>query len=163
MIIVQTTLLHVALTNRASSDPSEDLARPFAPVRSDKRPYDFWQWRSPRPYWAFLGYYTLTIGVLQVLLGTSNTLWINLIGYAALAVEATLPVPQILANQRNRSVKGFRFSVLVNWLIGDLFKMTFFFLSETNVPWAFKLCGLFQWGCDIYLGVQYARFGSGET
>lgn len=162
MIIVQSILLHVALSNRAISDPLEDLNRPFAPVRADERPYDFWQWRSPRPYWATIGYYAVAMGILHVFLGQSM-LFINLIGYAALAVEATLPVPQILANQRNRSVKGFRFSVLVNWLLGDVFKMTFFFLSETKIPWAFKLCGLFQWGCDIYLGVQYAQFGTGET
>lgn len=161
-VIVQLILLRVALSNRSNSDPSEDLNRPFAPVRPDKRPYDFWQWRSQRPYWAFLGYFTITLGLLQLLLG-ADPLYTSVIGYAALAVEATLPLPQILANHRARSVKGFRFSVLVNWLLGDVMKMTFFFLSETTIPWAFKLCGLFQWACDIYLGVQYSQFGSAES
>lgn len=59
---------------------------------------------------------------------------------------------------------GFRLSVLVNWLIGDAFKMTFFFLKEnTAVPWAFKACGIFQAACDCYLGVQYAMFGNQEA
>lgn len=42
-------------------------------------------------------------------------------------------------------------------------KMSFFFFSDgEKVPWAFKLCGLFQFACDIYLGSQYWRFGDGS-
>jgi hypothetical protein len=78
-------------------------------------------------------------------------------------VEAILPIPQVLENERRRSCKGFRLSVLANWLIGDVFKMTYFFLSEGDVPLAFKACGLIQTVCDCYLGIQYWRFGSGET
>ncbi len=41
-------------------------------------------------------------------------------------------------------------------------KMGFFFFSNGGkVPWAFKLCGIFQFACDIYLGGQYWRFGDG--
>lgn len=42
------------------------------------------------------------------------------------------------------------------------FKLTYFFMSEGGVPWAFKLCGLFQAVCDTYLGVQYWYFGDGS-
>lgn len=42
-------------------------------------------------------------------------------------------------------------------------KMGFFFLSEEGkVPWAFKMCGLFQACCDAGLGVQWWVFGDGE-
>jgi len=70
-------------------------------------------------------------------------------------------LPQIYSNHKNRSCKGFRLSVLVNWLVGDVLKMSFFFLSESPVPWAFKICGMFQFACDMYLGIQYAQFGEG--
>lgn len=99
--------------------------------------------------------------MLQVLLGTSQ-LYVSTLGSLALTVEATVPLPQIYANHMNRSCKGFRLSVLSNWLIGDVLKMSFFFLSDSPVPWAFKACGLFQFACDTYLGVQYARFGEGS-
>ena len=161
MIVMQTLLLHIALRNRASVDTA-----PFAGASEKssfsgvRRPYDFWQWRQEKPYWLFLAYYTGTLIVLQVLIGSSQ-LYVNSIGYAALAVEAVLPLPQILNNQRSRSCKGFRLSVLVNWLIGDVMKMSFFFLSHTTITWAFKLCGIFQFMCDMYLGVQYLQFGSG--
>jgi len=160
MIVMQILLLYVALTNRALPNASIDLANPFASSKDNgPRPYNFWQWRSARPYWQFLLYFTIVLCVLQVLVGR-NRLYISTIGYLALTVEATLPVPQILSNYRNRSCKGFRLSVLINWLLGDVMKMAFFFLSKSTIPWAFKLCGLFQFCCDSYLGIQYAQFGT---
>lgn len=168
MIVVQTLLLHVALINRPPFGAQHSLNKPFAggvgPAESDgyvTRPYNFWQWRSRKPYWQFLAYYSVTLLALQALIGT-NEAYVAIQGYVALSVEAVLPIPQILQNQRSRSCKGFRFSVLINWLVGDAFKMTYFFLSGAGVPWAFKLCGLFQAACDCYLGVQYWMFGEGD-
>jgi len=173
MILVQTLLLHVALTNRpgshtstsnssthlkpfAASDPSSEHHQPSA-----SRPFKFWQWRQRRQYWLFLLSFTSTLLVLQLLLGGTER-YTALLGYVGLMIEATLPIPQILANARRRSCKGFRPSVLVNWLVGDVFKLTFFFLKDSSeVPPAFKLCGVFQACCDAYLGVQYFRYGSG--
>ncbi len=52
--------------------------------------------------------------------------------------------------------------MLANWLVGDALKMGFFVLAgEDRVPWAFKLCGAFQAGCDMGLGVQWWVFGNG--
>jgi hypothetical protein len=128
----------------------------------EDRPYQFWQWRSPKPYWLFLTYFTLLLLASQVLFGFVET-YSDFLGYVALTIEATLPLPQIMANQRRRGCKGFRVSVLANWLIGDAFKMVFFFTKGTgDVPWAFKVCGVFQACCDVYLGLQYYMFGDGE-
>jgi len=83
------------------------------------------------------------------------------LGYLGLSVEAVLPLPQILTNQRRKSCRGFRVSVLAMWLMGDVMKMSYFFLSKESIPWAFRCCGVFQFGCDVYLGVQYLAFGNG--
>lgn len=77
-------------------------------------------------------------------------------------VEATLPLPQIISNERTRTCKGFRVSVLASWLAGDAMKMFWFFSATTEIPFAFKLCGIFQACCDMYLGYQYWTYGSGE-
>lgn len=163
MVVVQIVLLHVALQNRP---PPSAVHQPFAGSKEGdfhvKRPFDFWQWRPSRPYWSFLAYYTLALLVLQILFG-QNASFTALQGYVALSIEATLPLPQILSNQRNRSCKGFRLSVLANWLIGDAMKMSFFFLADSSIPWSFKLCGLFQACCDSYLGIQYWMYGEGTT
>lgn len=85
-----------------------------------------------------------------------------LIGYIGLSVEATLPLPQILSNYRSKSCKGFRFSVLASWIAGDVMKMFWFFTATTEIPLAFKLCGIFQMCCDFFLGAQYWVYGDGS-
>ncbi|KAH6638732.1 PQ loop repeat protein [Boeremia exigua] len=163
-IAVQVLLLHVALTHR----PNPALAHtPFALARAPaprRRPYDFWQWRAPRPYWAFVTYLAAALLALHLVL--SPTRWFlpytDLLGAIALATEATLPLPQLLANWQRRGCKGFRPSVIANWVLGDSFKMWFFFASEAGaVPWAFKACGVFQAACDAGLAVQYLVWGDG--
>lgn len=40
--------------------------------------------------------------------------------------------------------------------------MWFFFASSSGeVPWAFKVCGIFQASCDLGLAVQYLVWGDG--
>lgn len=86
-----------------------------------------------------------------------------MVGYIGLSIEATLPLPQIFANAKSQSCKGFRLSVLASWLLGDGMKMFWFFTSPTEIPWAFKLCGIFQAGCDAFLGIQYLMYGNGDA
>lgn len=83
------------------------------------------------------------------------------IGYLGLSIEATLPLPQVLANLRTRSCKGFRVSVIASWIAGDVMKMFWFFTATTEIPWAFKLCAIFQMCCDFFLGGQYFVYGNG--
>ena len=165
MLVVQLVLLHVALLNRPPVGAQYSITKPFENLSEGDsyvtRPFNFWQWRSRKPYWQFILYFTLTLAVLELLVGF-NGFYIDVQGYFALGVEAILPVPQILENERRRSCKGFRLSVLGNWLVGDVFKLSYFFLSDNPVPFAFKFCGLVQTVCDLYLGVQYWRFGAGE-
>ncbi|OJJ48505.1 hypothetical protein ASPZODRAFT_1608769 [Penicilliopsis zonata CBS 506.65] len=169
MVVVQVILLKVALDNRPMPGGKNGIEHaPFSSVEADgafSRPYNFWQWRSAKPYWMFLAYLTGALFFVHVFLPpiAQSELYINLLGYVGLAVEAILPVPQVLANQKSRSCKGFRLSVLASWLIGDAFKMSYFFGSQQVIPWAFRMCGIFQCICDCYLGMQYWMFGSGPT
>jgi hypothetical protein len=116
-------------------------------------------------YWSFLGYFTLGLFVVHVFLPfiSRTDTYINLLGIVGLAVEAFLPVPQIFANQRSHSCKGFRLSVLVSWLLGDAMKMSYLFYTKDVIPSAFKMCAIFQACCDFYLGLQYWMYGSGKT
>lgn len=100
----------------------------------------------------------------ELLLGTMPsiyTLYSSLIGIAGLSIEATLPIPQILANAQSRSCKGFRLSVLGSWLAGDAMKIFWFFTATSEIPPVFKVCGIFQASCDAFLGVQYWMYGDG--
>lgn len=42
-------------------------------------------------------------------------------------------------------------------------KMFWFFSATSEIPWAFKLCGIFQMCCDFFLGVQYWIYGEGDN
>lgn len=173
MIGVQLTLLKVALDNRAPGGEKNGIhhipftghARsPLEDLISGRRPYEFWRWSNSKSYFVFLGYFAGGLAVIQILLPfiAYNPGYIALLGYVGLAIEATLPLPQIWKNLSARSCKGFRLSVIVNWLAGDAMKMCYFFGSSEPVPWPFKLCGMFQAACDAYLGLQFWMYGSGE-
>ena len=116
-------------------------------------------------YWNFLMAFTVPLLLIHLLVHPQPgrfTNYTSLLGAAGLAIEALLPLPQMYANYASRSCRGFRASVLANWLFGDAMKMGFFFLSDTGkVPWAFKLCGCFQALCDLGLGAQYWMYGEG--
>jgi solute carrier family 66, member 2 len=164
MIGVQGVLLKVALENR----PSRTGVAGGLPFRDEKqtwkRPGSFWQWRAAKNYYSFLTTFTLSFAVSTALLSPTSLFepYTSLLGYVGLAIEAMLPVPQLLSNASAQSCKGFRFSVLISWLLGDVMKMIYFFRGAGSaVPWSFKACGLFQMACDIGLGLQYAAYGEG--
>ncbi|KAM4056076.1 PQ loop repeat domain-containing protein [Hirsutella rhossiliensis] len=172
MVAMHLVLLKIALDHRPPpSSKGGDTGVPFAAaaqsdnILSGPRPYNFWQWRSPKPYWQFLLYLAAGLFVLELLMTpipSLFTLYSAMLGYVGLSVEATLAIPQILANSQTRSCKGFRLSVLVAWLGGDAMKILWFFTTTTDIPVAFKVCGLFQAACDCLLGAQYLMYGEGE-
>jgi hypothetical protein len=116
-----------------------------------------------RSYYLFLAYLTGFLLLIQVILSplASSAFYIALLGYTGLAIEAILPIPQILKNHAAKSCKGFRPSVILNWVAGDCMKMSYFFLSKEVIPWPFKLCGIFQACCDAYLAYQFVIYGTG--
>lgn len=170
-IFMQLILLKIALDHRpAHSSKGGEAAVPFIGAQDGhsgfRRPYGFWQWRSHRPYWQSLLYFFIGLTVLELLLAPFSGIYpaySSFIGYVGLSVEATLPIPQLLANARTRTSRGLRVSVLASWIIGDMMKMFWFFTSTTEIPWSFKICGMFQAGCDLLLGVQYLMWGNNET
>lgn len=113
-------------------------------------------------YWQFLLYLFIGLTVFELLLSpipSLYSLYSASLGVIGLSIEATLPLPQILSNYKARSCKGFRLSVLVSWIAGDIMKMLWFFTATTEIPWTFKLCGIFQMCCDLFLGGQYWVYG----
>ncbi|TFB04970.1 PQ-loop repeat-containing protein 1 [Trichoderma ghanense] len=170
MVGMQIALLKIALDHRPSpSNKGGEAGLPFAAPEGlfAQRPYNFWQWRSPKPYWQFILYLFLGLLAGEVVMSSISPgfypTYSVLVGYIGLGVEATLPIPQILANLQSRSCKGFRVSVLASWLGGDAMKLFWFFTATSEIPLAFKICGIFQAVCDCFLGIQYLMYGSGES
>lgn len=165
MVVVQLILLKVALDHRPPpSSKGGEAALPFSGPDDAQRPYSFWQWRSSKRYWQAITYFAGALLFLEFFLSKTPIYgtYANAIGCIGLAVEATLPIPQILVNWRSKSSKGLRLSVLGAWIGGDSMKLFWFFTTTTEIPWAFKISGSFQASCDFFLGAQYLMYGSGE-
>lgn len=185
MIVMQVILLKVALDNRSTSAAQHTPFSNYSTqgvlddIVNGKRPMNFWRWGNARPYvfvllwdaastnkhsyYLFLAYLAGGLLIIQILIPplAYSSFYITFLGYFGLAVEAILPVPQILKNHSAKSCKGFRPSVILNWVAGDCMKMSYFFLSTEYIPWPFKLCGIFQACCDSYLAYQFFVYGSG--
>ena len=104
--------------------------------------------------------FTIITLLCQLSFGQSTT-YNALLGFLALGIEATLPIPQVLQNWRNKSCKGFRLSVLVSWILGDVMKQVFFFSAE-HVNLQFKLCAVVQMTMDLVLAWQFWTYGNGD-
>lgn len=116
-------------------------------------------------YWHAIMYFAAALVVLELLLSQMPGLYAvyaNTIGCIGLGVEATLPIPQILINLRAKSSKGLRLSVLAAWIGGDTMKLFWFFTSKSEIPWSFKISGMFQASCDFFLGFQYLLYNNQE-
>lgn len=116
-------------------------------------------------YWHFLLYLVISLMALELIISPMRSIYkpySELIGIIGLSIEATLPLPQIFANARSRSCKGFRVSVLASWIGGDMMKMIWFFTATTEIPVIFKISGIFQMCCDLFLGGQYFVFGNAQ-
>jgi hypothetical protein len=110
----------------------------------------------------YLSSFTLSLILLQLLIGTSPT-YITLLGMLGLGIEAVLPIPQFITHYRRKSVSGFRPSVIVAWLLGDIFKCSYFFLGGANVGWQFKACALVQISFDLGIAVQFCVYGERQA
>ncbi|KII85784.1 hypothetical protein PLICRDRAFT_115629, partial [Plicaturopsis crispa FD-325 SS-3] len=113
---------------------------------TSRRPLSFWQWPTYTQYIEFLAGLILCQAILFLIFGRSET-FVAILGFVALGLESTLPIPQLISNYKQRSLYGFRLSTLVGWVGGDSFKSVYFFLQHS--PLQFKLCSLFQLSIDF--------------
>lgn len=122
------------------------------------RPFGFWQWDDATYYWKFLGQFFLVLCVLHLFLGTWSHTYVHSLGMIGLSLEAILPLPQLITNARRHSVQGFRVSVLLNWIVGDLSKIMYFLFGTSDpkkLAPQFVICSLIQTSLDMSIGVQY--------
>ncbi|KAF5383528.1 hypothetical protein D9615_003696 [Tricholomella constricta] len=149
MILAQLALLYICILYRPRISP-ENLG-------GSTRPLSFWQWYSYTQYIEFLAGLILCQAILFLILGRSE-LFVSLLGFVALGLESTLPIPQLISNYRQRSLYGFRMSTLVGWAGGDSFKMVYFFIQ--NSPLQFKVCAVFQLSVDCAIVIQRWLYGN---
>ncbi|KAI9636764.1 uncharacterized protein MKK02DRAFT_33885 [Dioszegia hungarica] len=112
------------------------------------RPFGFWQWAALGQYLEFLAGLIVVLGVSQVVFGRWKW-YIDALGFIALFIESTLPIPQFIANYKRKTCYGFRSSTLAGWVFGDSFKTVYFFIR--NAPLQFKVTAILTvcWDCAV--------------
>ncbi|EGO22214.1 hypothetical protein SERLADRAFT_409799 [Serpula lacrymans var. lacrymans S7.9] len=130
MIIAQLILLYICIRYRPRTNP-ENYA--------SSRPLAFWQWSSYAQHIEFLIGFTLCSAILFLIFGRSE-IYVSIMGFVALGLESTLPIPQMISNYKQRSLYGFRASTLLGWVGGDSFKFTFAVQSLRNFSIVSRCC-----------------------
>ncbi|KAI0372778.1 hypothetical protein BV20DRAFT_44442 [Pilatotrama ljubarskyi] len=87
MILAQLALLHICIRYRPRISP-ENLG-------ASTRPFSFWQWPTYTEYLEFLAAFVLCQAILFLILGRSD-IFVSILGFVALGLESTLPIPQLI-------------------------------------------------------------------
>ena len=67
----------------------------------------FWRWSNFSDYCVFVFLFTFAVGLVTFLL-INVTIYIELLGFASLLLEACLGLPQLWRNFNNKSTEGMR-------------------------------------------------------
>ncbi|KAN0088575.1 hypothetical protein V8E55_005632 [Tylopilus felleus] len=146
MIVAQLALLFICLRYHPKSES-------YAP---SPRPFSFWQWSSYMQYIECLAVIILCSAIISLIFGWSEV-YISLLGFFALGLESTLPIPQLICNYKRKSLHGFRASTLIGWVGGDAFKTAYFFVQGSSLQ--FKVCAVFQLSVDAAIMAQRLYYG----
>jgi len=149
MIIAQLALLFICLRYRPKTSSGS-----YAP---SPRPFSFWQWSSYTQYIECLAGIILCSAIIFLIFGRSE-LYISVLGFFALGLESTLPLPQLISNYKHKSLYGFRASTMIGWVGGDAFKTAYFFLQGSSLQ--FKVCAIFQLSVDAAIMAQRLYYGN---
>ncbi|KAJ7695134.1 hypothetical protein B0H17DRAFT_1159014 [Mycena rosella] len=149
MILAQLALLYICIIYRPTISP-ENLG-------GSSRPFSFWQWSTYTEHVEFLAGLILFQAILFLILG-GFPIYVAILGFVALGLESTLPIPQLISNYKQRSLYGFRMSTLIGWAGGDAFKTAYFFWQGS--PIQFKACAVFQLSIDLAIVAQRLMYGN---
>ncbi|RXK37855.1 hypothetical protein M231_04853 [Tremella mesenterica] len=141
------------------------------------RPFGFWQWEGYGTYLEFLAGMIVVLGLAELIFGRwmwcvlpgylqvlSDYLWrgseseqgIGGLGFVALTIESTLPIPQFISNYRRKSTYGFRSSTLAGWFFGDAYKTVYFFVRKA--PLQFRITAIMTLCWDSAVLFQRIRY-----
>ncbi|KAG8889592.1 hypothetical protein FRB98_003654 [Tulasnella sp. 332] len=178
MILAQLALLYICIKYRPVTSP-ESLGGTSA------RPFGFWQWTGYAQYLEFLAALILVLSIAILIFGRMEW-FVWSLGFVALGLESTLPIPQLLryrlsfslppsldfyatilnhpfgapSNYKNKTLYGFQTTTLIGWVGGDSFKTVYFFVLHS--PLQFKVCAAFQLSTDLVIVGQRLVYGNAE-
>ncbi|PBK72261.1 uncharacterized protein ARMOST_07048 [Armillaria ostoyae] len=138
MILAQLALLYICIRYRSTISPEN--------FGTSTRPFSFWQWSTYTQYIEFLAGFILLEAILFLILGRSDV-FVSLLGFVALGLESTLPIPQLISDHCMASFASY-----------PIIRAVYFFLQES--PLQFKVCAIFQLSIDFAIVAQRLYFGN---
>lgn len=120
----------------------------------------FWAWTDLSSYFLALAIFTVICSTVTAAL-INNDIYVEVLGMAALLVEATLGVPQFVRNCKRRTTKGMSVRMVLMWLVGDCAKLAYFFAF--NQPAQFWICAILQITVDILILLQVRMYRKGPA
>jgi hypothetical protein len=148
-IIIQLLLLRVCLKYDKSLQKNESLYR-FLNIK------EFWNWPYFTDYLIFVFFISSLITILSLIVGYNNKAYVFSLGVITSFIESFSDIPQIYELYKSKNPYTISLILILWWLSGDIFKVTYYFFRET--PIQLKLCAIFQLTTDIILSLQIVYY-----
>ncbi|KAG9390409.1 PQ loop repeat [Carpediemonas membranifera] len=152
MLVVQLYLLYLAVKYR---DPRPPVDRTPLQLVWDKVK-NFWNWENYYEYMVVYVLFAAFFFIVTIVFVYGQLPYVDLynelLGFAALLIEAALGMPQIIKNFKNRSTKGLSYIMIATWAFGDTYKLIYYTISAQ--PLQFILCSAIQLFDDVVVLCQ---------
>lgn len=147
MIITMFSMIKLSVNVHNRSQIIKSKERVF----TDLETRFFWKWTDFQSYLDFMLLFAVVGGALMYWF-IDVSIFVEIVGFLAVSIEAILGVPQFLRNFYNKSTTGMSILMVSMWTLGDVFKTCYFILREA--PIQFEVCGVLQILIDIAILLQ---------
>ncbi|KAI3387977.1 hypothetical protein SNEBB_004404 [Seison nebaliae] len=118
---------------------------------------NFWKWTD---FTSYIQCFFLLIFIITSTTYVMIGFWIyvELVGFLAVFLEALLGLPQFVQNFTRKSTAGMSLTMVMMWMAGDLFKTAYFILRKS--PTQFMICSSLQISVDVAIMIQVVLYSS---
>ncbi|KRW99148.1 hypothetical protein PPERSA_07391 [Pseudocohnilembus persalinus] len=111
----------------------------------------FWRWEVYESYlYSVIAFFLGNVFLFTMF--NQSTFYVEMLGAFSALIEATLGLPQLIKNFKNKKAHGVSYALIGSWFLGDAFK-TFYFILKKQ-PMQFIICGIAQLCVDIMIILQ---------
>ena len=115
-------------------------------------PSHIWNWNDEIEYYKFTFFFTVAMLILCIFIGFNNIKFFDFIGILSVAFETFIELPQIRENCITKNTQNLSGTMVLMWLIGDLFKTWYNFVYKS--PMQMIIGGIVMNCEDIVLSSQ---------
>jgi len=145
MVMMQVYVLKVAIDNASEDEDDEaskiDLDYNINKFTVKKNPSFFsFEWNRLSLYVLFSLIFATFFSILSLLITFENQVYTECLGSAAVLLEASLTLPQIIEICRVKSTENLSWILIASWIIGDSLKLGYFYISEAPLQLLIMAC-----------------------